>query len=236
MLIKIKSFGCNSIFLIFLLSILIGCSPLSNRPKFNNNFPNLEELFKKAYYTYQDQDFSKAKSQFLALTELDTAMWEYESYAFIADCYIKLGFIDSGRIVYDNSLKKANQKKNRELMISNLEQWANKYPDFPEILLAENGFEPFDTPPNPIGGFEQVQKNLSYPESARLRSIEGTIVVKAKIKIDGKLSDFEVVKSLDPQCDAAAVGAVAITRFTPAKRKGRPFDTWIMIPVKFRLK
>jgi len=29
----------------------------------------------------------------------------------------KLGFIDSGRIVYDNSLKKANQKKNRELMI-----------------------------------------------------------------------------------------------------------------------
>lgn len=74
----------------------------------------------------------------------------------------------------------------------------------------------------------------SYPDDARRRGVDGTVLVQALVGRDGTVKDTKVVKSI-PELDAAAVASVRQWRFKPAMAKGRPVAVWVAVPVKFSL-
>lgn len=83
---------------------------------------------------------------------------------------------------------------------------------------------------------EQVKPR--YPRRARADGIEGLVLVRIIIGVDGRIEPehTRVVRSV-PALDAAALAAVGQWRFTPALgHQGRPVRVIVEIPVQFSLK
>ena len=100
----------------------------------------------------------------------------------------------------------------------------------------EPAFVEYDQPPQPVGGFDLIQKNLVYPESARKAGIEGRVFVNVQIDEQGNVTEARIAKSIDPDgCDKAALWAVSTVKWKPAIRDGKPVKVWIIIPIQFTL-
>ena len=80
-----------------------------------------------------------------------------------------------------------------------------------------------------------VGESPEYPEVARLKNIEGTVVVEALIDEEGKVFAADVVQSVSKDLDKAAVQAVSKWKFDPAKKDGKAVMKVVQIPVKFNL-
>jgi protein TonB len=76
----------------------------------------------------------------------------------------------------------------------------------------------------------------SYPDLARQAGIEGQVVVKALVDVDGSISDVEILKSSgNTSLDQAALSAARNAKFTPAKQRDQAVRVWVSIPFKFSL-
>ncbi len=121
--------------------------------------------------------------------------------------------------------------------ISNYEAW-DAPPPPPE---EDDGgprvrFIPYDEPPEPIGGFAAIQRNVIYPEIAQEAGIEGTVVVQAFVNEFGKVTDCIILKGVpNTGLDEAAISAIKKTKFKPAKQRDRNVGVYISIPVIFKL-
>lgn len=77
----------------------------------------------------------------------------------------------------------------------------------------------------------------NYPELAKQAGIEGDVVVKALVDVDGRIIDVEIQKSSgNSSLDQAALEAARNAIFTPAKQRDQYVRVWVSIPFKFRLK
>lgn len=81
-------------------------------------------------------------------------------------------------------------------------------------------------------------ENIKYPAEAYEAKIQGRVVVGFNIGTDGKMSDFKIIKGVDPQLDAEAVRAVRALNvtWTPALKDGQPVSCSFALPVEFKLK
>jgi TonB family protein len=92
----------------------------------------------------------------------------------------------------------------------------------------------------PEGGlpvfYEFLAENLRYPETARKAGIQGKTFIEFIINKDGTLSDFKVLKSLSPECDAEAIRAISLSvPWTPGKQRGIIVKQRLVLPVTFAL-
>jgi len=95
----------------------------------------------------------------------------------------------------------------------------------------------YDHPPQPVGGYASIQKNVHYPELVRKAGIGGTTIVQVQINKQGKPLKGIVFKSAgDKSLDAAAIEAVMSTEWMPAEMDGSPVAVQITLPIIFRLK
>lgn len=102
---------------------------------------------------------------------------------------------------------------------------------------AATFFVAYDEAPQPIGGFEAIQKKLVYPEIARKAGIEGQVTVYAHINERGEVVDTKILVPLgNSGCNEAAVAAIKAVKWRPAKQRDKPVAVWVSIPVRFRLK
>jgi protein TonB len=108
-------------------------------------------------------------------------------------------------------------------------------PPTKEVDETAEIFVAYDEPPFPEGGFQAVHRNLVYPEIARKSSIEGKVLVQAKISEKGVIQDVRVLKSLHESCDEAAIAAIKSVRWKPAKQRDKPVAVWVTIPIVFNL-
>jgi len=92
-----------------------------------------------------------------------------------------------------------------------------------------------DKIPFPVGGIEQIAKNVVYPASAKESKLQGEVLIKTTINENGDVSSTEVVKSLEKECDNAAADAIKKTKFTPGIKDGKAVESKITIPVRFKL-
>jgi TonB family protein len=85
-----------------------------------------------------------------------------------------------------------------------------------------------------MGGYQVKPR---YPESARRRGIEGTVLLKMRITAQGRVEDVQVVRSAGyPELDESAIEAVRRWRFEPARRNGAPVaEDAVLLPVVFQL-
>ena len=76
---------------------------------------------------------------------------------------------------------------------------------------------------------------VRYPLIARRMGRQGTVLLRLTIDEKGKLLGVEVLK--DPGCGFAesAVEAVKKSRFSPARRNGRPVPSRVTLPIRFVL-
>jgi TonB family protein len=79
-----------------------------------------------------------------------------------------------------------------------------------------------------------VKVSPTYPDLARERGVEGTVMVMAHVCACGEVSETRIVKSI-PMLDEAASAAVQQWLFQPARSSGEPVAVWVGIPVKFSL-
>jgi protein TonB len=82
-----------------------------------------------------------------------------------------------------------------------------------------------------------TQSPPAYPESARQRGLQATVVLKVLVTETGLVSDVRVLRSakVDPAFDEAAMQAVRRWTFTPGTKKGQPVACWYNVGVPFQL-
>jgi protein TonB len=73
-----------------------------------------------------------------------------------------------------------------------------------------------------------------YPQEARAKNIEGTVVVEILIDSSGRVVRARVIQSV-PLLDAAALECVYQWEFKPAVKNGRSVPTIAHAPVAFRI-
>jgi protein TonB len=87
-----------------------------------------------------------------------------------------------------------------------------------------------DSQPTVIGDVR-----IPYPEDARSRGIEGTVVLSVLVDENGKVRSVKVVSGPGAGLDQAAEKAVERIRFRPATRKGQPVAAQITYRYTFLL-
>lgn len=76
----------------------------------------------------------------------------------------------------------------------------------------------------------------NYPESARRKGREGTVLLRVLVNEEGRAKAIEINKSSgDDALDRAAREAIQGWRFIPARYGEKVVESWIRIPVDFRL-
>jgi len=77
-----------------------------------------------------------------------------------------------------------------------------------------------------------------YPRAARSDGVEGLVLVRVIIGVDGRIEpgSMQVIRSV-AALDEAALAAVSQWRFSPALgHQGRPVRVIVEIPIQFSLK
>ena len=75
-----------------------------------------------------------------------------------------------------------------------------------------------------------------YTEDARIRQVEGEVVLEVVVRRDGSVGDVKVLRGLGNGLNDRAVQAVRQWRFSPARRKGTPVDVIVQVAVEFKLR
>jgi uncharacterized protein (TIGR02246 family) len=73
-----------------------------------------------------------------------------------------------------------------------------------------------------------------YPNKARQKRIQGTVVLRGTVDLDGKVNDVEVLRSI-PDLDQAAIDAVKEWEYQPATVGGSPTSMVTTMTVSFTI-
>lgn len=82
--------------------------------------------------------------------------------------------------------------------------------------------------------------NLSYPEEARKKGIQGKVYVQFVVEKDGSISDINLARGIGGGCDEAAIAVLdkmnedEIT-WQPGLQKGTPVRVLYTLPVSYQL-
>jgi hypothetical protein len=174
------------------------------------NHVQLDTMFKTAYRAFEQKEYIRAIELFNKHNELDTALMNYESYAFMAECYHRMDQKEQGERVYAKALQKNSQRLKdmntiyfSTLRSEELASWKSNYPSFPEVLKKENGFLPYDEWPVAV-----YKKEPVYPDSALRSRMEGDVFVKALIDEYGTVVSVSFLKSNEKIFEVPTLNAV----------------------------
>ena len=75
-----------------------------------------------------------------------------------------------------------------------------------------------------------------YPESARRDGKEGRVLLRILVNEEGRTASVQVNRSSGVESlDQAALEAIKRWRFSPARLGDKPVESWVRIPIDFRL-
>jgi protein TonB len=75
-----------------------------------------------------------------------------------------------------------------------------------------------------------------YPLASRRSGEQGTVTLRVLVARDGAAARVKLERSSgSPHLDAAALEAVKAWRFTPARRGADAIESWMLVPIMFRL-
>ena len=82
--------------------------------------------------------------------------------------------------------------------------------------------------------FTFVSKNLKWPNTEA--DVQGKVICRFVVNIDGTISDYEVIRSLDPIFDNEAIRVIKLLpKFITGKQNGKPVRSYYVIPIAFKL-
>ena len=75
-----------------------------------------------------------------------------------------------------------------------------------------------------------------YPPMSRRMGEEGRVILRVRVSAAGKAEQVDIrTSSGSARLDESARKTVRAWRFVPAKRGGIPVDSWVLVPIHFRL-
>ncbi len=90
--------------------------------------------------------------------------------------------------------------------------------------------------PELIGGIEELQKEIKYPEMARQAGVNGRVFVQFIVDEVGNVTNPVVLRGIGGGCDEEALRVVKKARFKPGKQRGKAVKVRYVIPIVFKLK
>ena len=113
---------------------------------------------------------------------------------------------------------------------------APKARKFTDAELKEKVFTAVEKMPQYPGGpkelMEAVMKNLKYPST----DAQGRVILRFVVTSTGSIGDIEVVKSVSPELDQAAIDAVKPIHFEPGTINDKPVNVLYTLPISFKAK
>jgi protein TonB len=95
---------------------------------------------------------------------------------------------------------------------------------------------PVDVPASEMPGYRSLHP-VQYPQRATVRGLEGEVVLRVLVGIDGRPLRIELHRSSrHGVLDRAALKAVREWRFRPEVRAGMPVEGWVLVPIDFRVR
>lgn len=118
-----------------------------------------------------------------------------------------------------------------------------------EVVVTGYGFDDMGMPkpseyvttlPEPEGGRKAYQKyletNLQYPQQALDQKIEGRVTIQFTVTFDGRLQDFNVIRSLGYGCDEEVIRLIRQgPAWSPSKRNEVTRDSKVRVRMRFKL-
>ena len=100
-------------------------------------------------------------------------------------------------------------------------------------LIAEPITPNYTANPEPVYGWDALEANAEYPSLTRGLSNDVAVVLRFKIDQVGNVSDIQVSESGGAPYDAAAMEAVAKTKWNPAMMNGHAIPVTYELPFEF---
>lgn len=135
----------------------------------------------------------------------------------------------------------AYQDQENEESSQNSNQQQNQDDSFENTQLETNSPVRYaEKMPEYIGGMEALytflSNNLVYPEVARRKGIEGSVLIEFVVEKDGSISNVKALTSLSPECDAEAIRVIKkLPKWKPGEQMGKPVRVYYNIPIRFTL-
>ena len=148
-----------------------------------------------------------------------------------------------------------NKKKSNVLVAGNIScsQGASEKQDAKEETVAPDSvaaptdsvakdevFMVAEQMPEFPGGMKELlkflQDNLKYPENAMKKNVQGRVIVQFVVEKDGTPTEFNVVRSVDPDLDAEALRVLqTMPKWKPGMQRGEVVRVKFTVPVSFKL-
>lgn len=132
----------------------------------------------------------------------------------------------------NNDRQKKNDEKVEKLSDSNKEPNENsKQTEVERVDLTQGVPDAGIVPPGII-----EYKQPVYPEEMRKRGIEGRVILKILIDTVGKVIKIRIEESSGyKQFDKVAKETVLGWQFKPTRKDGKKVESWILVPIRFKL-
>lgn len=80
-----------------------------------------------------------------------------------------------------------------------------------------------------------INQNIVYPDSARVRNVEGVVVVRFSVTEKGTITDLELIRTIGAGCGQEAMRVVRMMpNFRPALKGGVAVATKMTLPIRFK--
>jgi len=125
------------------------------------------------------------------------------------------------------------------------ENAATEKADEAEVIVQEpatkdEAFAVVEQMPEFPGGMKELmtylKDNIKYPKAAQDKKVQGRVIVQFVVEKDGTPTEFNVVRSVDPDLDAEALRVLGgMPKWKPGMQKGQVVRVKYTVPVSFKL-
>lgn len=96
--------------------------------------------------------------------------------------------------------------------------------------------EPAEFPGGTRALYKYISDNVKYPVIAQENGIQGKVYVKFVVNEQGRVSNAEILRGVDPALDKEALRVVnSLPQFKPGKQRGKPVKVYYNAQILFRL-
>jgi TonB family protein len=108
------------------------------------------------------------------------------------------------------------------------------------VIPDEQVFDGVEQQPEFPGGqeamFNFLVKNLTYPELALERSLQGRVYVQFLVCKDGSVKDIKVLRGIETSLDNEAIRVIKMMpKWKPGTFKGKPVNVMFNLPINFKI-
>lgn len=86
-----------------------------------------------------------------------------------------------------------------------------------------------------VANYQEVLKQIEYPQVCREKGIEGTVLVRVSVNELGEMSGFEIVKTPCSDITEAVAKVLPLLNFEAAEVDGEAVSSKLLIPIEFKL-